>query len=326
MNQPSKIAVLTSGGDAPGMNAALRAAVRTISWHKKLACGVYRGYDGLISNDIKYLDARSVNHILGRGGTMLKSARSEGFRTKEGRQTAFENLSAQGIDSLIVIGGDGSLTGAHLIHKEHGIPIVGIPATIDNDLKGTDESIGFDTALNTAVEAVDKIRDTAASHNRLFLVEVMGRNSGEIALATGIATGALAVMTPEENLGVDDLIQSLERGRLNKKTSNIVIVAEGYGKGGAKELGDIIQQQTDLYETKVTVLGHIQRGGQPSVRDRLLASELGHAAVEALMNGKKDVMVGLKQSNIEHIPILEAVQSKKHLNPNYLQLVKELSI
>ena len=257
---------------------------------------------------------------------MLKSARSEGFRTKEGRQTAFENLSAQGIDSLIVIGGDGSLTGAHLMHEEHGIPVIGIPATIDNDLMGTDESIGFDTALNTAVEAVDKIRDTAASHNRLFLVEVMGRNSGEIALATGIATGALAVMTPEEDLSVDDLIQSLERGRRNKKTSNIVIVAEGYGKNGAEDLGRVIQERTDLYETKVTVLGHIQRGGQPSVRDRLLASELGHAAVEALMNGKKDIMVGLKQSNIEHIPILEAVQSKKHLNPNYLQLVKELSI
>ncbi|MEN8927819.1 MAG: 6-phosphofructokinase, partial [Flavobacteriales bacterium] len=281
----NKIAVLTSGGDAPGMNACIRAVVRTAVYKGAEVIGINRGYNGLVENDFVELKSFSVANILQKGGTILKSARSESFMTKKGRKSAFENLKNAGIEGVIAIGGDGTFTGAHIFNQEYNIPFIGIPGTIDNDLYGTDETIGYDTALNTVVDCVDKIRDTASSHNRLFFVEVMGKDAGFIALRSGIGIGAEAVLVPETKTYVDKLIAKLESGRRKSKTSGIVIVAEGDDAGGAFEIARKVKEKFDFYDTRVSVLGHLQRGGKPSARDRVLASQLGFSAVESLLAG-----------------------------------------
>lgn len=325
-DQIKKIAVLTSGGDSPGMNAAIRAVVRAAVFHEIEVEGVFQGYDGLIKGDFKRLNVRSVAKILGRGGTILKSARSAEFMTKEGRQKAFENLKNRNIDALITIGGNGTFTGAHIFHEEFGLPVMGIPGTIDNDLYGSDNTIGFDTATNTVVEAIDKIRDTANSHNRLFFVEVMGRDAGFIALRSGIATGAIAVLMPEEEMSIDELIEVLEKGAASNKTSSIVIVAEGDANGGAYEVARKVNQRYSQYETRVTVLGHIQRGGVPSCWDRVLASRMGVAAVEGLIKGHKDVMIGIINDKEEYVKLNDAISQKAQPNAEEMRIAKILSI
>lgn len=320
-----KIAVLTSGGDAPGMNAAIRSVVRTALYHELDVYGVYRGYEGLIDNDIVNLNARSVAQILQKGGTVLKSARSDKFRTVEGRKKAFENLSAKEIDALIVIGGNGTFTGGLTFYKEYNIPVIGIPGTIDNDLYGTDFTIGFDSACNTVIEAVDKIRDTALSHNRIFFVEVMGRDSGYIASSSALASGAVAAVIPEEAWSVDELINRLDRGLKSKKTSSIIIVAEGGFEGGAVSIAKEVEKRFSYYETKVTILGHIQRGGPPSLADRILASELGCHAIEGLLEGKENVMVGKVHNNIEYTPLEEAIEKKSKMDKGILRISDILS-
>lgn len=321
-----KIAVLTSGGDAPGMNAAIRAVVRASVYYNLKVYGVSEGYKGLIENQIRELHVRSVSKILGSGGTMLKSSRSEAFRTPEGRARAAENLRAKGIDALVVIGGDGSLTGATYLQEESNFPIIGIPATIDNDLSGSDFTIGYDTATNIVIECIDKIRDTASSHNRLFFVEVMGRESGFIALRSAIATGAICVMLPERSTSLDELISTLRKGYRNHKTSSIVIVAEGNKDGGAFEIAKKVNENYNDYETKVTVLGHLQRGGDPSCADRVLASEMGVGAVEGLLSDKAGHMVGVINGKVKYTPILEALKEKRNLNDNLVKISKILSI
>ncbi|MGF1565531.1 MAG: 6-phosphofructokinase [Flavobacteriales bacterium] len=321
-----KIGVLTSGGDSPGMNAAIRAVVRTAVFHNIEIEGIFQGYDGLIRGDFKRLNVRSVAKILGRGGTILKSARSEEFMTIEGRKTAYTNLKANGIDALITIGGNGTFMGAHVFHEEFGVPVVGIPGTIDNDLFGTDNTIGFDTATNTVVEAVDKIRDTANSHNRLFFVEVMGRDAGFIALKAGIATGAIAVLLPEVEQSIDDLVATLERGAESNKTSSIVIVAEGDANGGAYEVAKKVNEKYAQYETRVTVLGHIQRGGSPSAADRVLASRMGVAAVEGILEGHQDVAVGIVNDKVHYTPLIEASTMKVRPSDEEIRISNILSI
>jgi 6-phosphofructokinase 1 len=315
------IAVLTSGGDAPGMNAALRSVVRTCA-HYNLNCfGVYRGYQGLIEGDIKPLSARSVNNIINKGGTKLKSARSQEFRTKEGRVKAYENLKKHSIDALVVIGGDGSFTGGMIFEKEFGVPVVGIPGTIDNDIFGTSHTIGYDTALNTVVDAIDKIRDTAISHNRLFFVEVMGRDAGHIALNVGIGAGAEEILIPEENLGLDRLLESLKRSKKSGKSSSIVIVAEGDKIGkNVFELAEYIEENLPAYEVRVSVLGHIQRGGTPSCFDRVLASRMGLKAVESLMNGVSGHMIGIQNGEMILTPLDKAIKGKSKINRELIRV------
>ncbi|MCM4155615.1 6-phosphofructokinase [Gramella sp. AN32] len=309
------IAVLTSGGDAPGMNAAIRAVVRACSFYNLKCTGVYRGYQGLIEADFEPLDARSVRNTINRGGTFLKSSRSEEFKTKEGRKKAYENLISNNIDALVVIGGDGTFTGGQLLSKEFKFPIVGIPATIDNDINGTDFTLGYDTALNTVVEAIDKIRDTASSHNRLFLVEVMGRDAGDIALNSGIGAGAEEILIPEENMGVERLIESLRKSKKSGKTSSIIVVAEGDKSGkNIFELAQYIEENMDEYEIRVSVLGHIQRGGSPSCFDRVLASKMGVGAVEALMDGKTEIMIGIDHQKVVHVDLLTAIKGEDKLD------------
>ncbi|MET0572183.1 MAG: 6-phosphofructokinase, partial [Pedobacter agri] len=291
MNKIKNIGVLTSGGDSPGMNAAIRAVVRASIYYDIEVTGFIRGYEGLINNDFIAMDRKSVANIIQRGGTILKTARSETFRTKEGRQTAYNNLKAKNIDALVVIGGDGTFTGANVFSHEFDFPIIGLPGTIDNDLAGTDFTIGYDSAINTVIDAVDRIRDTAESHDRLFIVEVMGRDSGLIALRSGIGVGAEAIMIPEANMNADDILHKLEHSRKDK-ASKIIIVAEGDDTGGAFKVGEILQEKYPHYDTKVSVLGHIQRGGKPTCMDRVLASQLGVAAVEGLINGESCVMAG----------------------------------
>lgn len=320
------IAVLTSGGDAPGMNAAIRAVVRAGLYYNLGVLGVYNGYDGLIQDNIEEFNVRSVSRILGRGGTMLKSSRSSEFRTKKGRLTAYKNLKKHGIDGLIVIGGDGTMTGANILSKEHDIAVMGVPATIDNDLAFTDYTIGFDTASNVATQCIDKIRDTADSHDRLFFVEVMGRDSGFIALRAAIASGAICAMLPENNISVEELVATLRRGYQNEKKSSIVIVAEGNRNGGAIEIARKVQESYKDYETKVTVLGHLQRGGDPTCFDRLLAGELGVGAVEALLNGESGMMIGLQGNKTVLTSIEECIAKKPKLNSNHLKLANILSI
>jgi len=315
------IAVLTSGGDAPGMNAALRSVVRTCA-HYNLNCfGVYRGYQGLIEGDIKPLSARSVNNIINKGGTKLKSARSQEFRTKEGRVKAYENLKKHSIDALVVIGGDGSFTGGMIFEKEFGVPVVGIPGTIDNDIFGTSHTIGYDTALNTVVDAIDKIRDTAISHNRLFFVEVMGRDAGHIALNVGIGAGAEEILIPEENLGLDRLLESLKRSKKSGKSSSIVIVAEGDKIGkNVFELAEYIEENLPAYEVRVSVLGHIQRGGTPSCFDRVLASRMGLKAVESLMDGVSGHMIGIQNGEMILTPLDKAIKGKSKINRELIRV------
>ncbi|PKQ46149.1 6-phosphofructokinase [Confluentibacter flavum] len=316
-----KIGVLTSGGDSPGMNAAIRSVVRTCAYHNVECVGIYRGYEGLIEGDFQLLDARSVRGIINKGGTMLKSARSKEFREKEGRQKAFRKLSEASIDALVIIGGDGSFTGAMIFNEEFDFPVIGIPGTIDNDIVGTSNTLGFDTALNTVVDAIDKIRDTASSHNRLFFVEVMGRDVGHIALNVGIAGGAEEILIPEEDLGLDRLVESLNRSRKSGKTSSIVVVAEGDKIGkNIFELKDYVDQNMEGYDVRVSVLGHMQRGGPPSCFDRVLASRMGVKAVESLLEGKTNYMVGLMNGAMELTPLEMAIKGKTKINLELLRV------
>lgn len=321
----SRIGVLTSGGDAPGMNAAIRAVVRSAMYYKIEVFGIYRGYEGMIQGEIKKLETKDVAYILERGGTFLRSARSTTFRTPEGRKRAYDNLQKHGIDALVVIGGDGSLTGAHLLFEEYGIPSIGLPGTIDNDLSGTDSTIGFDTACNTAIQAIDKIRDTASSHDRLFFVEVMGRDAGFIAINAGIGSGAAATLIPERKMPVEDLIKRLNKRAKAKKQSNIVIVAEGGKSGGALEISQKVKKILPQYDIKVTILGHLQRGGSPTSYDRLLASKLGVAAVEGLMHGKYDVMAGVINNKVVYTPIKKAIVDDKEVDEDDFRIAKILS-
>lgn len=320
-----KIAVMTSGGDAPGMNAGIRAVTRTALSLGLEVVGVYRGYQGMIEGDFIPLDYMKVSNIIHRGGTFLKTARSEEFRTVEGRAKAAANLKAQGVDALVVIGGDGSFRGATALHAEHQIQVVGCPGTIDNDLFGTDYTIGYDTAVNTAVHAIDQIRDTADSHNRLFFVEVMGRDAGFIALRTGLASGAESVLVPETVTYIDDLADKLEKGWTMKKSSAIIIVAEGDDEGGAIAIAKKVNERFEGWETKVTVLGHIQRGGSPSAFDRILASRMGNAAVNALLSGSTNVMIGQRNGEMVEVPFYQAIKHHETLNSHLLDLVEILS-
>lgn len=320
-----RIGVLTSGGDAPGMNAAIRAAVRAGFFYNLEMYGIYRGYEGMIQDEIKKLESKNIAHVLERGGTFLKSARSAEFRTPEGRKKAFENLKKHGIDGLVVIGGDGSLTGAHLFYQEYGIPSIGIPGTIDNDLAGTDLTVGFDTACNTAIQAIDKIRDTATSHDRLFFVEVMGRDAGFIAINAGIGSAAAAILIPEKKMPIERLVDRLKARTKAMKTSNIVIVAEGGKSGGATEIAEKIKKQLPYYDIKVTILGHLQRGGAPSSLDRVLASKLGVSAVEGLISGKYDVMAGVINNKIVFTPIAKAILGNKEVDEDDFRIAKILS-
>jgi 6-phosphofructokinase 1 len=321
-----KIGLLTSGGDAPGMNAAIRAVVRAGGYYGLDIEGIFQGYAGMISGDFKHLNGRSVARILGRGGTILKSSRCMEFHTKEGRQKAYDNLKREKVDALIAIGGNGTFTGASIFQSEFGIPVMGIPGSIDNDLAGTDHCIGFDTATNTVVDAVDKIRDTATSHNRLFFVEVMGRNSGFIALKSGIATGAIAIILPEDEIPVEELIRILQGTEGTGKTSSIVIVAEGSKSGGAYEIAKQVNEKYQQYETRVSVLGHLQRGGSPSCYDRVIAGRMGVAAVEGLLHGKTDCMIGIINDKEVYTPLTEAIKNQHMPNRDELRIAKILSI
>lgn len=324
-NTISSIGVLTSGGDSPGMNAAIRAVVRASSFYNKKVFGIYEGLQGLIDNNIKELNARSVKSILHRGGTILKSSRSEEFRTTEGREKAFKNLRSFGIDALVIIGGDGSFTGGHIFGEEHHIPIIGIPGTIDNDLYGTDYTLGFDSATNVVIECVDKIRDTAESHNRLFFVEVMGRDTGFIALRAALASGAVDVVLPEEDTPMEDLFAELKKGETNRKTNKIVIVAEGNKMGDTFKIAEAVRQRFPHMESKVTILGHLQRGGSPTCFDRVLASQLGVAAIEGLLDGRNHVMTGIMNHKVVYIPLHEAISKRAELDKELLRISKIIS-
>jgi 6-phosphofructokinase 1 len=327
MKIPKKIGILTSGGDAPGMNAAIRAVVRACTYYNLESVGIYRGFEGLIEGDFKELDARSVKNIINRGGTFLKSSRSEEFRTEEGRKKAFNNLQTENIDALVVIGGDGTFAGASVFIKEFNFPIVGLPGTIDNDINGTDYTIGYDTALNTVVEAIDKIRDTANSHNRLFLVEVMGRDAGDIALNAGIGAGAEEILIPEQNMGRERLLESLSRSKKSGKTSSIVVVSEGDQIGkNIFGLAKYIEENLKEYEVKVTVLGHIQRGGSPSCYDRVLASRLGVGAVDALLRGETNVMIGIIHNKVTSVPFSEAIKGNNEIDEDLIRVADIISI
>jgi 6-phosphofructokinase 1 len=325
-NNISKIGVFTSGGDAPGMNAAIRAVVRACTYYKKECYGIMRGYEGMIEGDIVKLGARSVGNILQRGGTILKSARSAEFRTPEGRKKAFDKLTKEGINALVAIGGDGTFAGLHKFYQEFQVPSICLPGTIDNDLAGTDYTIGYDTATNTAVEAIDKIRDTALSHNRLFFVEVMGRHSGYIAINSGIAGGAGAIIIPEDQMSFEDLYGMLGAGEETNKKSNLVVVAEGSKIGGAHELAQKVAARSSYFDIKVTVLGHLQRGGAPTYFDRVLASRMGVAAVEGLLEGKKAVMVGIKDNKMVYNDFDSIISKHHEIDGESLRLAKILSV
>jgi len=316
-----KIGVLTSGGDSPGMNAAIRSVVRACAYYNVECVGIYRGYQGMIEGDFEAMGPRSVNNIVNKGGTILKSARSKEFMTTEGRKKAYDNLVESGIQALVVIGGDGSFTGAEVFNSEYGMQVIGIPGTIDNDIYGTSHTLGFDTALNTVVEAIDKIRDTASSHNRLFLVEVMGRDAGHIALNAGIGAGAEEILIPEENLGLERLLESLRKSKLSGKASSIVVIAEGDKIGkNVFELKDYIEQNQPEYDIRVSVLGHMQRGGSPSCFDRVLASRLGVKAVESILEGKSNYMVGLLNDKVALTPLEQAIKGQSEIDLELLRV------
>ncbi|MES2329572.1 MAG: 6-phosphofructokinase [Bacteroidota bacterium] len=321
----TKIGVLTSGGDSPGMNAAIRAVVRTGIYHKLDIFGVMRGYSGMIEDDIVPMNSRSVANIIQRGGTILKTARSKEFFEPEGRQKAYENLKKRGIDALVIIGGDGSFRGAQKFSNEFDIPCIGLPGTIDKDIAGSDFTIGFDTAVNTAVEAIDKIRDTADAHDRLFIVEVMGRDAGYIALHSGIATGAENILIPETKTDIEELIASLTEKEKRKKLVNLVVVAEGEEFGGANEIATIIKARLPQADTRVCILGHIQRGGSPSCLDRLIASRMGYHAVECLLTGRHNVMVGIMNNKMHYTPLNNAVKAKQKISDDWFKIVKILA-
>ncbi|RZJ83933.1 MAG: 6-phosphofructokinase [Chryseobacterium sp.] len=321
------IAVLTSGGDAPGMNACIRAVIRTGIYNGINMFGVMQGYQGLITNNIIPMDARSVSNIIHLGGTILKTARCLEFKTREGMQLAYDNLQARNIDALVVIGGDGTFTGAQRFSKEFGVKVIGVPGTIDNDLYGSDFTLGYDTAMNTVLEAIDKIRDTADAHDRLFFIEVMGRDSGCIALRSAVATGAEAVLLPEKQTSLDELISQLEIGASTKKTSSIVIVSEGHKAGGAYDIANQVKERFNHYDTKVTILGHLQRGGSPSSFDRILGSRLGFAAVNELLKGNTEEMVGLRGNEVKTTSLDEALNKHSFkLEADLLEMAKVLSI
>jgi len=328
MNETIKrIAVLTSGGDAPGMNAAVRAVVRSSVFYQLECYAVFQGYQGLIDGNFKKFTARSVNNIVNKGGTLLKSARSLEFRTPDGRKKAYENLIKHNIDALVVIGGDGSFTGAMIFQNEFNFPVIGIPGTIDNDIYGTQYTLGYDTAINTVIDVIDKIRDTASSHNRLFFVEVMGRDAGHIALNSGIGAGAEEILIPEENRGLEQLLESLKRSEKSGKSSSIVVVAEGDKTGkNVFELAAYVEQNLPYYEVRVSVLGHMQRGGSPSCFDRVLASRMGVHAVESLREGNSNVMVGVVNDNMQLTPLEKAIKGKSKINEDLLRVTDILSI
>jgi 6-phosphofructokinase 1 len=322
-----KIAVFTSGGDAPGMNACIRAVVRGAIYHGIEVYGIRRGYNGMISGDIFGMTSQSVSNIVQRGGTVLKSARSKEFMTPEGRKKAYENLMSNGIEGLVAIGGNGTFTGAEVFYNEYQIPTVGCPGTIDNDLYGTDYTIGFDTAVNTSLEAIDKIRDTADSHDRIFFIEVMGRDSGYIAIQSGIGGGAEIVMVPETHTPLKKVVSTLKEGWTRSKSSSIVVVAEGDEEGHAAEIAEKIKEQVgDKLDIRVTTLGHIQRGGSPTAYDRILASRMGLAAVEGLMKGHKNVMAGIVNNELLYTPFIDTIKKQKPIHDDLLRMVHILSI
>ena len=321
-----KIAVFTSGGDAPGMNACIRAVVRSAIYYGIEVYGIRRGYNGMIAGDIYQMTSHSVSNIIQRGGTILKSARSKEFMTKEGRQKAYEQIQKFGIEGLVAIGGNGTFTGATIFFDEYGIPTVGAPGTIDNDLYGTDHTIGYDTAVNTALEAIDKIRDTADSHDRVFFIEVMGRDSGYIAIQCGIAGGAEIVMVPEVLTPISEVVETLKQGWNRSKSSSIIVVAEGDEEGNAAEVADKIKARLEVdMDIRVTTLGHIQRGGIPTAYDRILASRLGLGAVEGLMNGEKNMMVGIINNELVYTPFRDTIRLPKPISEDMLRMVKILS-
>ena len=318
------IGVLTSGGDAPGMNAAVRAVTRAAIYNGIKVKAIYRGYKGLITGEIQEFQTQNVSNIIKQGGTILKSARCAEFKTKEGRAWAYETIQREGIDALVVIGGDGTFTGARVFAQEYNLPIVGIPGTIDNDLWGTDSTIGYDTALNTIMECIDKIRDTATSHERLFFVEVMGRDAGFLALNSAIASGSEAAIIPEKETSVAQLDELISNGFRKSKNSSIVIVAEG--GGGAQAMADRIHQQYPEYDIRVSILGHLQRGGSPTAYDRILASRMGVAAIEALMDEQRSIMIGIVNDQIVHVPFAKAIKDDKQVNMDKVNALQILSI
>ncbi|MDR2041794.1 MAG: 6-phosphofructokinase [Tannerella sp.] len=320
------VGVLTSGGDAPGMNAAIRAVTRSAIYNGIAVKGIYRGYRGLITNEIETFRTQNVSNIIQRGGTILKTARCEEFRTPEGRKLAHETLCREEIDALVVIGGDGSLTGARLLAQEYNYPIVGLPGTIDNDLYGTDVTIGYDTALNTVMECVDKIRDTASSHERLFFIEVMGRDAGFLALNGAIASGAEAAIIPEISLEKDQLAEMIETGFRKSKNSSIVLVAESEVTGGAIGVAERVKNEYPQFEVRVSILGHLQRGGSPSAQDRILATRMGAAAIDALLDDQRNVMIGIQNEEIVHVPFAKAIKKNKPVNRDLLNMLRIVSM
>jgi 6-phosphofructokinase 1 len=320
-----RIAVLTSGGDAPGMNACIRAVVRSAHYFGVDVYGIYRGYDGMINGSFVEMDDRSVSNIIQKGGTILKSARSEEFRTKEGRKKAYQNIKKFKIDGLVAIGGNGTFTGAEIFHKEHGIPCVGAPGTIDNDLYGTDFTIGYDTAVNTALSAIDKIRDTADAHERILFIEVMGRDTGYIAVRSAIAGGAEMALMPETKTSIQDVISKLKYGTSHSKASHIIIVAEGDEIGRATTIAEKVKKSLPGLDTKVTTLGHVQRGGAPSAADRVLASRLGLGAVEGLIKGKTNVMAGIINRTLCYTAFKECISKKKEINKDLIRIIEVLN-
>jgi 6-phosphofructokinase 1 len=321
----TKIGVLTSGGDSPGMNASVRAVVRTSIYHGMEVFGIMRGYTGMYENDIFKMESRSVANIIQRGGTILKTSRCKEFMTPEGRKIAYNNLKKHGIDGLVIIGGDGSFRGAQIFSNEFDIPCIGLPGTIDKDIAGTDFTIGFDTAVNTAVEAIDKIRDTADAHDRLFVIEVMGRDAGYIALHSGIATGAENILIPEKKTDIEEIVAQLAEKERRRKLVNLIVVAEGDEFGGGDSVANVIKQRLPQQEVRVCILGHIQRGGSPSCFDRLIASRMGYSAVECLVEGRYNVFVGIVNNRMHYTPLNEAVKKKQRISDEWMKIVKILA-
>jgi len=326
MAKINSIGILTSGGDAPGMNAAIRAVTRSAIYNGLKVFGIYRGYKGLVTDEIIEFKSQNVSNIIQMGGTILKTARCMEFKTAEGRAQAYENMKKHGIDALVVIGGDGSLTGARILAQEFDIPCIGLPGTIDNDLYGTDTTIGYDTALNTILDAVDKIRDTATSHERLFFVEVMGRDAGFLALNGAIAAGAEAAIIPEFSTEVDQLEQFIEHGFKKSKSSSIVLVAESELTGGAMHYAERVKNEYPQYDVRVTILGHLQRGGRPTAHDRIIASRMGVASIQALLEGQRNVMIGIENDKIVYVPFAKAIKNDKPIDKELVNVLAELSI
>lgn len=320
------VGILTSGGDAPGMNAAIRAVTRAGISNGMRVYGIFRGYRGLVSNEIKEFQTNSVSNIIQQGGTILKTARSEDFKTVEGRKQAYENIQKHQIDALVVIGGDGSLTGAGIFANEYNIPVVGLPGTIDNDLNGTDTTIGYDTALNTIMQSMDRLRDTATSHERLFFVEVMGRNCGFLALNSAIASGAEAAIIPEISIEKDQLGELIEQGFRKSKNSSMVLVTESEITGGAIQLAERVQKEYPWYDVRVTILGHLQRGGSPTAQDRILASRMGIAGIQALLENQRNVMIGIRENEIVYVPFKRAIKKEREISDELLEVLRISSI